>query len=368
MERDLARIPTAQAQSVNRQALPDQASALYRLLRPWIFRLEPEQAHRVTLTLLRLAGGTLPGRIAMGALFPQVKAARPVRAFGLDFPNPVGLAAGYDKDALAWRGLALLGFGHIEIGTVTPRGQPGNPSPRIFRLVDDQAVVNRMGFPNQGADAIARRLRHRRTGGPVLGVSIGKNKATAPEDTIEDYRLGMRTFAALADYLAVNVSSPNTPGLRALQKYSSLHSLLAALAEERRDLQGELEKPIPILVKLAPDMTLNDLDQAVGAVQETGMDGVIVANTTVRRKSLVSSQADETGGLSGAPLVDHTVAMIETAERCTGGKLPVVASGGVMGPSDAQRMLEAGACLVQLYTGMIYGGPGLVRKIVKEIS
>jgi dihydroorotate dehydrogenase len=367
MERELARIPSAQAQSVNRPDRPDHASDLYRMLRPWIFRLDPEQAHQVTLTLLRLAGGTLPGRIAMSALFPAVKTARPVHVFGLDFPNPVGLAAGYDKDAHAWRGLALLGFGHIEIGTITPRPQPGNPSPRIFRLVEDQAVVNRMGFPNAGALAVAGRLRARRPRGLVLGVSIGKNKSTPAEDVIEDYRMGMRTFAPLADYLAVNVSSPNTPGLRELQKYSALYDLLAALAVERQALRAALGKPFPVLIKLAPDMTLNDLDRAVCAVQETGMDGIILANTSVHRKRLVSSQAAEVGGLSGAPLVDHTVAMIETAERCTGGKLPIVASGGVMGPSDAQRMLEAGACLVQLYTGLIYGGPGLVRKIVAEV-
>jgi dihydroorotate dehydrogenase len=367
MGKELVRTLNAKTQPVPQPTLTDQASALYRLLRPWIFHLEPERAHQVTLFLLRLAGGTLPGRAAMRALFPVVIGARPVHAFGLDFPNPVGLAAGYDKDALAWRGLALLGFGHIEIGTVTPRPQPGNPSPRIFRLVEDQAVVNRMGFPNEGAQAVAQRLQGWRAGGLVLGVSIGKNKATPAEEVIEDYRSGMRAFAPLADYLAVNVSSPNTPGLRELQKYSALNDLLTALAEERQSLRESLGKPFPVLIKLAPDMTLNDLDRAVCAVQETGMDGVILANTSVHRKRLVSGQAAEVGGLSGAPLVDHTVAMIETAQRCTGGRLPVVASGGVMGPSDAQRMLDAGACLVQLYTGLIYGGPGLVRKIVAEM-
>jgi dihydroorotate dehydrogenase len=367
MDSIVTQLPSISAQAAESLEASDAISTLYRLIRPWVFRSDPEQAHRATLLLLRLAGETLPGQLMMRALFPA-QAGTHVQAFGLDFPNPVGLAAGYDKDATAWRGLARMGFGHIEIGTVTPRPQPGNPSPRIFRLVEDEAVINRMGFPNQGAAAVARRLRGPRPKGLVLGVNIGKNKMTPLEAAGQDYLDLLRTFAPLADYLTVNVSSPNTPGLRELQTYDALRSLLELLAQERSALQTALKKPVPILVKLAPDLRLADLDGSLCAILESGMDGVILANTTLRRSRLASSKAEETGGLSGAPTEDFTVELIKTAYRCTAGQLPMVASGGVMNARSAQRMLDAGAALVQIYTGLIYAGPGLVHHLVERIG
>ncbi|HEY3345574.1 MAG TPA: quinone-dependent dihydroorotate dehydrogenase [Anaerolineaceae bacterium] len=342
-------------------------SRLYRLLQPWIFRLDPEQAHKATVFLLRLAGETLPGRLVMRTLFPPPPAGPRVRAFGLDFINPVGLAAGYDKDGLAWRGLAQLGMGHLEIGTVTPRPQTGNPSPRIFRLVEDRAVINRMGFPNQGAQAIARRLRGRRPKDLVLGVNIGKNKTTPLERSTEDYLDLLSTFAPLADYLAVNVSSPNTPNLRALQAYPALASLLSSLVAERDRLRGRLAKPLPLLVKLAPDLTSPELDDALRAITDSGIDGVILSNTTLRREGVISPRMGETGGLSGAPLQQQTACLVQEVYRRSAGRLPIVASGGIMSPGAAQQMLDAGAALVQLYTGLIYEGPGLVSHILGQI-
>lgn len=336
--------------------------SLYTQLRPWIFRLAPEQAHTVTLALLRIAGASAVGRRLTAALFAPRPAGPPVRAFGLTFANPIGLAAGYDKDGLGWRGLAALGFGHLELGTVTPRPQPGNPAPRIFRLVEDRAVINRMGFPSRGADFLANRLTGPRPPAVILGVNIGKNKDTPLERAHEDYLALLRRFAALADYLAINISSPNTPGLRQLQGANALAGLLAALAAERARQAHALGRPIPLLVKLAPDLTDAELDAALDALIQAGVDGVILANTTLRREGLRSARAGETGGLSGAPLRQLNTALIRRAVRLSAGRLPIIASGGAMTPDDCREKLEAGATLVQLYTGLIYEGPGLVRR------
>ncbi len=346
--------------------------SLYPVLRPLIFLLKPEQAHTLTIAALRLGGSNPLSRALLAAWFRPRRAGPAVEAFGLRFPNPLGMAAGYDKDGLGWRGLATLGFGHIEVGTVTPRPQPGNPLPRIFRLVPDRAAVNRMGFPNRGAEFLAGRLRPgsatglrgSRPAGVVLGVNIGKNKLTPNEEAAGDYLALLRTFAPLCDYLAVNISSPNTPGLRALQSRAALEGLLEPLAAERREQSARLGKPVPVLVKLAPDLSDEDLDAALEAVLSAGMDGVIIGNTTLRREGLQSPLAAETGGLSGAPLNALNTSMVRDVVRRTGGRLPVVASGGVMNADDARAKLDAGAVLVQLYTGMIYAGPGLVRDIL----
>lgn len=337
---------------------------MYKTMRPLIYRLTPEQAHTVTIRLLQAAGALPPAAVLLRAFFRSRQIGPAVQAFGLNFSNPLGMAAGYDKDGLGWRGLACLGFGHIEVGTVTPRPQPGNPQPRLFRLVEDQAVINRMGFNNLGADFLARRLRGRRSAGLVLGVNIGKNKATPLEIAVEDYLYLVRVFAPLADYLAVNVSSPNTPGLRSLQTRAALESLLAPLAQERDQLSDHLDKPVPILVKLAPDLDDDELDSALEAITGCKMDGIILTNTTLARPPLKSPLAGETGGLSGAPLTALSTRMVEEVARRLNGRLPIVASGGVMNAIDAQAKLDAGASLVQLYTGLIYEGPGLVKQIL----
>jgi dihydroorotate dehydrogenase len=290
-----------------------------------------------------------------------------VNAFHLEFPNPIGMAAGYDKDGTGWRGLACLGFGHIEVGTVTPRPQPGNPSPRLFRLVEDQAVINRMGFNNRGADFMVQRLRGPRPNGLVIGVNIGKNKTTPLEEAALDYLALLRKFASLADYLAVNISSPNTPGLRSLQSRAALESLLQPLAEERKRLAAKMGKPVPILVKLAPDLNDQELEDALGAIEGNGMDGVIISNTTIQRPPLRSVHREETGGLSGAPLAALSTQMLRKVTARLQGRLPVIASGGVMSAADAREKLDAGACLVQLYSGLIYSGPGLVKDILDHL-
>lgn len=338
---------------------------MYTLLRPLIFRLPPERAHAITLGLLRLAGATPIGRQIVRALFAPRRPGPAVSAFGLNFAHPVGLAAGYDKDGMGWRGLAALGFSHIELGTVTLAPQSGNPQPRIFRLVEDQAVINRMGFPSRGAHSLAKRLAGPRLAGVILGVNIGKNKDTPLERAADDYLALLRAFAPLADYLAINVSSPNTPGLRRLQGAGTLEGLLRLLDGERVKVARQIGRPMPLLVKLAPDLTEPELDDALRAITVTGMDGVIISNTTLSRAGLRAPQALETGGLSGAPLGSLNTGMIRCVAHVTQGRLPIIASGGVMSSADYAEKLDAGATLVQLYTGLIYAGPGLVRQVLQ---
>jgi dihydroorotate dehydrogenase len=338
---------------------------MYPLLRSLLFCLEPERAHALTLHLIRFAGG-LPG-VREGLKVYFAAAPRPVQAFGLTFSNPIGLAAGYDKDGLGWRGLACLGFGHIEVGTVTMRPQPGNPQPRLFRLVEERGVINRMGFPGKGADFVVRQLQGGRPAGLVLGINLGKNKDTPLEEAAGDYLTLARIFAPLSDYLAINVSSPNTVGLRRLQARASLQSLLGALAGERGELEARLGRRVPLLVKLAPDLTDEELDDALDVIQSTGMDGVIATNTTIGRTGVVSPLARETGGLSGQPLRQLSTEIVRKICHRTGGKLPVIGVGGIDSPLSAHEKLEAGACLVQVYTGMIYQGPGLVKTILNSL-
>lgn len=338
----------------------------YDWVRPILFRLPPERAHALTLALIRLAGNLpLVPSLLEGCFSAPNK---PVQAFGLNFRNPVGLAAGYDKDARGWRGLAHLGFGHIEVGTVTPRPQPGNPPPRLFRLVEDQAVINRMGFPGQGGRFVGRQLSHPHPAGLVLGVNIGKNKDTALEDAAQDYILLMRQLGTLADYLAINVSSPNTEGLRRLQGRQALETLLGALSVERKQLQAQnAGLHLPLLVKLAPDLDQGELEDALDVIQAAGMDGVIATNTTLSREGLRSLLAQEAGGLSGAPLFMKSLRMVRQIWRLTNGKLPIIGVGGIHNDSTAQAMLDAGASLVQVYTGLIYQGPVLVKNILKGL-
>jgi dihydroorotate dehydrogenase len=338
---------------------------MYALFRPWLFRLEPERAHALTIRALQLVQALPALQVLLRASFraPQ----QPVEAFGLRFSNPVGLAAGYDKDGLVWRGLACLGFGHIEVGTVTLRSQPGNPRPRVFRLPADQALINRMGFPGLGADQVQKNLDKPHPAGLVLGVNIGKNKDTPLEEAGQEYRVLLRQFAGLADYLAVNVSSPNTVGLRRLQERAALEELLDGLHAERLIEEARLGKRLPLLVKLAPDLIEAELEEALGVIEDKQMDGVIATNTTLSRDWLHSSAASESGGLSGAPLTRRSLEFVRRIHRLSGSKLPVIGVGGVMNEQDAQAMLEAGASLVQVYTGLVYQGPGLVKRILRSL-
>ena len=336
-------------------------SAAYSAIRPLIFRLQPEQIHHLTIAMLRLGGGQFLGRRLLRAWFQPRQPGPAVRAFGLTFKNPIGLAAGYDKDGLGWKGLACLGFGHLEIGTVTPLPQPGNPQPRVFRLADDQAVINRMGFPSRGAAFLAGRLKGPRPKDVVLGINIGKNKLTPLDQAVEDYLTLFETLAPLGDYLAVNVSSPNTPDLRKLQARQALESLLQPLAARRTDYKQATGKHVPLLVKLAPDLDDEELDQALEVILRNDMDGIIVHNTTITRSGVASELAAETGGLSGRPIAAMNLSMVKKVATRTNNRLPIIASGGIMDADGAQARLDSGASLIQLYTGLIYAGPGLVR-------
>ena len=349
---------------------------MYRLFRPFLFKLDPETAHHLTLQTIRLAGGVPPVCWSLKALFSAP--AKPVEVFGLKFKNPVGLAAGYDKDGVAVQGLATLVFGHLEIGTVTLRPQPGNPRPRVFRLVEDQAVINRMGFPGQGAKFAAghlqRTLKGQRSGGnsgrrnlPIIGVNLGKNKDTPLEEAANDYVALMKVFSALADYLVINISSPNTVGLRRLQGREMLEKLLSAIAEERRTNTLPHGGRTPILVKLAPDLSGDELEDALDVILHSGMDGVIATNTTLERSGLHSHHQEESGGLSGGPLRVRSEAVLAQVLKGLDGRIPVVSAGGIMCPEDAKRRLDMGAALVQVYTGLIYAGPGLVQKIIRAV-
>jgi dihydroorotate dehydrogenase len=326
---------------------------LYPLIRSLLRVLPPEAAHR--LTLAGLAAG-LGGRAP--AADPPALAQR---LWGRDFPNPIGIAAGFDKEARAPDALLRLGFGFAEIGTVTPRPQPGNPKPRVFRLEADAALINRLGFNSGGLDRVVARLagRSRRgSAGAIVGINLGKNRDSA--DLVADYAEGVRRTAALADYLVVNVSSPNTPGLRELQARGALEALLRALLAAR----AETGSAPPLLVKIAPDLTPEERADIAAVALVTGIDGIIVSNTTVARPpGLISSQAGEAGGLSGRPLFAPSTAVLADMYRLTGGGLPLVGVGGIADAEDAYTKIRAGASLVQLYTALVFAGPDLLHRI-----
>jgi dihydroorotate dehydrogenase len=341
---------------------------MYKVFRPFLFRFDPEVIHDLTICMLWLAGQNPAARLLLSRIFsvPDM----PVRVCGIKFRNPVGLAAGFDKDGLGWKGLASLGFGHIEIGTVTYRPQPGNPKPRVFRLVDDQALINRMGFPGKGADYVQRMLKGERPRDLVIGINIGKNKDTPLEEAGDEYAELVRLFGPLADYLTVNISSPNTAGLRDLQERDALEDLLTQIAKSRRDVvvKNNKSKNLPIFIKLAPDLSMQSIDQALDVVEHTGMDGVILTNTTTSRYGLHSKSRDELGGLSGAPLFELSLEKVKYAAKTSSGRFSIIAAGGIMNADYARQMLEAGASLVQVYTGLIYEGPGFVREIVTGLA
>ncbi len=295
----------------------------------------------------------------------------PVEFCGLEFPNVLGVAAGFDKNVRVAEGLARLGFGHIEVGTLTPRPQPGNPKPRIFRIPKNRAVINRMGFPNDGVDDALPRLEAL-ADTPVdfvLGVSLGKQKETPLEDAAGDYLDVMRKVYRHADYLAVNISSPNTPGLRELQGARYLEELCRALVKESDVLADEHGvRRRPVLVKIAPDVTRAELDEMLGAFDAAGVDGIIATNTTLRRPGIRDKIREEAGGLSGAPVEKRSTLIVSYIHRATNGKLPIIAVGGVSNADDVQRKLDAGASLVQIYTGLIFEGPAMAGEILRELG
>ncbi|WP_242902674.1 quinone-dependent dihydroorotate dehydrogenase [Actinomadura terrae] len=330
---------------------------MYRLLFSLVItRVSAETVHRLTMAALR-AIQAVPG---LAALLRRVLAPRDpalaVHALGLDFPSPLGLAAGFDKDAVAYDALGAFGFGHVEIGTVTGRAQPGNPRPRLFRLVPDRAVINRMGFNNEGSEAAARRLRQRRPG-TIVGVNIGKTKAVPEDEAAADYVASAERLAPHADYLVVNVSSPNTPGLRNLQAVEHLRPLLTAVREAAD--RASAARRVPLLVKIAPDLADDDIDAVADLALDLGLDGIIATNTTIGREALRSAPdlVKETGGLSGAPLKERSLEVLRRLHARTGGRLVLISVGGVETADDVWERVRAGATLVQAYTGMIYGGP-----------
>jgi dihydroorotate dehydrogenase len=358
---------------------------MYPFFRSFLFRLDPETAHQLTLQAIRFAGNFPLSRWILTRLYEAP--AQFVQAFGLMFKNPVGLAAGYDKDAQAIRGLATLGFGHVEIGTVTPRPQPGNPAPRVFRLSEDEALINRMGFPSRGSEYVQEQLNLSLRGGilekviprsrknmrkpikkrdVILGINLGKNKDTPNEEAVFDYLELLQCFAPYADYLAINISSPNTVGLRQLQGRGALEGLLRQLHAQRQLEEKSLNTRLPLLVKLAPDLNEHELDEAVDVILDTRMDGIIVTNTTLARERLRSEHRNEAGGLSGSPLRLRSEAVLRQVVKRVNGRVPVVSVGGIMNPADAKRRLELGAALIQVYTGLIYHGPGFVKKTLKR--
>jgi dihydroorotate dehydrogenase len=341
---------------------------MYRLVYRVVLRRVPaEAAHRGGFGLIRAYGGVAAvpgvGGVLRGWLGPRDPVLR-VRALGLEFPGPLGLAAGFDKDARAVRGLGALGFGFVEVGTVTARAQPGNDRPRMFRLTADRALVNRMGFNNEGAAAAAERLR-RRHRGVIVGVNIGKTKVVPEQEAAADYAASARAVAAVADYVVVNVSSPNTPGLRDLQATQRLRPVLVAVREA---LDASVSgRHVPLLVKIAPDLTDSDVDAVADLAVELGLDGIIATNTTIARDGLASSPAEVAaagaGGLSGAPLRDRALAVLVRLRARAGDRLVLVAAGGIETPDDAWARLQAGATLVQAYTAFIYEGPLWPRRM-----
>jgi len=331
---------------------------LYEFARPFLFALDAETAHDLTLAGLRAARAL---RLPLGC---TAAAAGPLRVMGLAFPNRIGLAAGLDKNGECIDGLAALGFGHIEIGTVTPRPQPGNPRPRLFRLPEQRALINRMGFNNRGVDVLVANVRRARFAG-VLGINIGKNFDTPIERAAEDYLDCLRKVYPLAGYVAVNISSPNTKDLRRLQGAAELDALLAPLKREQGELAQRHGRYVPLALKIAPDLDEAQIYAIADAVRRHRIDAVIATNTTVSRQGVAHlAHGGETGGLSGAPLFDPSTSVTGALAHCLGGEVAVIGVGGVLDGRGARGKLEAGAQLVQLYTGLIYRGPALVREAI----
>jgi dihydroorotate dehydrogenase len=347
---------------------------MYQLLRKILFFFPAESVHHFAMNSLRLAN-----RSGFGKLFRNqfiAKKEKAVQAFGLSFPNPVGLGAGFDKNALYLTELEALGFGFVEVGTVTPLAQPGNDKPRLFRLPEDKAFINRMGFNNDGVKVVAGRLRKWKslpTGHSlIIGGNIGKNKITSNEEAWKDYDICFRELFDCVDYFVVNVSSPNTPGLRELQEKDSLQKILSHLQAVNQQLSQQSGiQPKPLLLKIAPDLSFGQIDDVIDLALEIKLDGLVATNTTISREALRTNantvRGIGAGGLSGAPLKQRSTEIVQYITKKSGGKIAVIASGGIFTPADAKEKLDAGATLVQVWTGFIYEGPGIVKNIVEGL-
>jgi dihydroorotate dehydrogenase len=332
---------------------------MYSLARPFLFCLDAERAHDLALSAIEAAY-----RTGLNSLLAQRLAPLPTRVFGIDFPNPVGLAAGLDKNGAHVDALAALGFGFVEIGTTTPRPQTGNPKPRMFRMPEYQAVINRLGFNNGGVDALLRNVEKAKFNG-VLGINIGKNKDTPNERAVDDYLHCLERVYARASYITVNISSPNTQGLRDLQEEETLKRFIGALRERQERLAGQHGKRKPMLLKIAPDLGDAELDAIAAVLLAARVDGVICTNTTIDRSAVTSALcAQEAGGLSGKPLFEKATAVLRDMAQRLAGAIPLIGVGGILRGNDAADKIDAGADLVQFYTGMVYRGPGLIGECV----
>ncbi|RQO61979.1 quinone-dependent dihydroorotate dehydrogenase [Paucibacter sp. KBW04] len=339
----------------------------YALTRPFLFGLDPEQAHELTLASIAKLQNT-PAQ----CLWSQPRIQDPLTLAGLKFPNRIGLAAGLDKNGRCIDGLGAMGFGFIEVGTVTPKGQPGNDKPRIFRLPEAQALINRLGFNNEGLASFlanVQRARSFRAAGGLVGLNIGKNAATPIEDAASDYLIGLDGVFPHADYITVNISSPNTKNLRALQSDAALDALLGALQERKLKLEAQAKRQVPMFVKIAPDLDEEQVSVIAHTLQANGIDGVIATNTTLSREAVKGlPHAQETGGLSGKPVFEASNQVIRLLRSALGPNYPIIGVGGVMSGEDARAKLQAGADLVQIYTGLIYKGPALVRECATAMA
>ncbi|GFO71863.1 dihydroorotate dehydrogenase [Bathymodiolus japonicus methanotrophic gill symbiont] len=335
----------------------------YPFIKPLLFKLDAETAHYLTLKGLKLSH-----QAGLDKLLNPAMITKPVTVMGLDFSNPVGLAAGLDKNGDYIDALAALGFGSLEIGTVTPRPQPGNPKPRLFRLIEHQAIINRMGFNNQGVDYLLEQVRSSQYKG-VLGINIGKNFDTPMDKATDDYLVCLRKAYLDASYITINISSPNTKNLRQLQQGDEIKKLLPALKEEQLALQRQHNKYTPIVVKIAPDLSDQEIQHIAGLLIDFSIDGVIATNTTLERSAVQGHPlADEMGGLSGSPVRQKSTYVVARLAEELRGNIPIIAVGGIMSYADAQEKLDAGACLVQVYSGLIYQGPNLVNEIMQGLT
>lgn len=336
--------------------------SIYRLAQPLLFALDAERAHELGLKAIELAY-----RSGLNPLLATRPQPLPTRVFGIDFPNPVGLAAGLDKNAAHIDALGSLGFGFIEVGTITPRPQAGNPKPRMFRLADRQAVINRLGFNNRGVDALVRNIECSRFQG-VLGINIGRNKETPNAHAIDDYRLCLQRVYPLATYITINISSPNTQGLRDLQEETALARFIGTLREDQERLAAVHGKRKPMLLKIAPDLTPTEMDGIAEVLLASGIDGLICTNTTIDRHVIAGHElANEAGGLSGRPLMARSTAVLRGMHERLGERVPIIGVGGILGGADAAAKFDAGAQLVQFYSGMIYRGPELIGECVEAL-